>query len=223
MNTTLKIAGIFTAVLHAGCASYPMTIPDSCPDGSKPLPASPSPETFRYFSVTPPRGGHWCVAARVEDFAATYGKNHHAGVTYQSKPSQGIAMNTMAVMAASSPEPIKDVNTPEQLEKYLQEDVKHLDTLSSHLGNVKIERDSSRTDALCYRVTTTRNGHLSNTQTELDLSEDLVNLVCRHPNQSILVMAGVSERYLTQEPPKTKLATKYKSEIDGFVRSLRFK
>lgn len=224
MNTTLRIAGLFTAVLHAGCASYPMTIPDKCPDGSDPIAWKPAPETFEDYRLTPPSGGHWCLLEKDKDKGAMYAKNQHAGVTYQKQPGWPVAMNTMMLLSIPStpPQLAESRGDPEKVRQLIQDDMKRLETLSVALKKVDIQRDTARSDAVCFNVTYLRDGKLSNSNPEMELTEEGRNLICLHPTRPVLVNVGVSERYMTHEPPKTKLSVRYKSEIDGYLNSLQF-
>ena len=224
MKTTIRIAGLFTAVLNVGCVSYPMTIPDKCPDGSDPIAPKPAPETFKDYRLTPPTGGHWCLLEKDKDKGAVYAKNQHAGVTYEKAPGFSVAMNTMMLLSITltPPKLAESLDDPEKIRQLIEEDVKRLETLSVAVKKFNIQRNTTRSDAVCFNVTYLRDGKLSYSNPKMELTQEERNLICLHPSRPVIVNVGVSERYMTHEPPKIKLSTQYKSEIDAYLNSLQF-
>jgi hypothetical protein len=201
-----------------------MTVPDTCPDGSEPLPVRPTSVSFKDYRLTPPPGGHWCLLEQDKEKGAVYAKNQHAGVTYQKQPGWPVAMNTMMLLSIPSTPPklAESRDDPEKIRQLIQDDMKRLDTLSVALKKVDIQRDATRSDTTCFNVTYLREGKLSDTHPEMDMTQEERNLLCLHPTRPVMVNVGASERYMTHEPPKTKLSTRYKAEIDAYMKSLEF-
>ena len=57
----------------------------------------------------------------------------------------------------------------------------------------------------------------------LDFTEEVSGLVCQQPNRPRIVGISGSERYLTSDPPATKLANQFRTELDDFISSMRFR
>ena len=223
MPQPVKRLALILAAMMCGCASYPQTMTGDCPNRVPPVPVNPQRVDFPVVSFIPPRGGNWCVMMHDEDRGAAFGKNQHAGVTYPSEPPLSITRHTLMASLFIYPPGLVDwIKTPADLERFLKLSIQGQSTSTSHLQRLQIERDPTYHDAVCFRHRYVRTGPGSG-MGSLDFTEEVSGLVCQQPNRPRIVGISGSERYLTSDPPATKLADQFRTELDDFIGSVRFR
>ena len=223
MPQNVKRLALILAAMIGGCASYPQTMTGDCPNRVPPVPLNPQRVDFPVVSFIPPRGGNWCVIMHDEDRGAAYGKNQHAGVTYPYEPPLSITRHTlMASLFIYPPGWVDWIKTPADLERFLKLSIQGQSTNSSHLQSLQIERDRTYLDAVCFRHRYVRTGPGPG-MGSLDFTEEVNGLVCQQPNRPRIVGISGSERYLTSDPPATKLADQFWTELDDFIGSMLFR
>lgn len=223
MTQPMKALALMLAAMIGGCASYPRTMTSDCPNRVPPVPVNPQRVDFAGVSFIPPRGGNWCVMMHDEDQGAAYGKNQHAGITYSAEPPLSVTRHTLMASLFIYPPGLVDwIKTPADLQRFLKLGIQGQSTSTSHLESLKIERDPTHLDAVCFRYRYARKGPPSPQGGALDFTEEVSGLACQHLSRPQIIGFSGSERYLTSAPPATKLADQFRPELDGFIDSVRF-
>jgi len=188
--------------------------------GVNPLPYPMQRLEFKIFTILPPQGQNWCITALDKNKGGVFGKNQYGGQRLHAPPSKTEMMHTLGAMVLIFDTPA-NVSTDQDYENYIRQG-----NLSPLNGNTKvtreIERDSSRKDSTCFLSTYISKGHISETKKEEVFVQEDHSLICKHPNQSKIVMLGYSERYSENFPPSYSMIKRFWHEIEPFFNSLEF-
>jgi hypothetical protein len=233
--------GLLAATLGLAACGNP-SVSVGCADIGFATVSDPSERVeLRGFSVLPPTGPHWCLAARGETGVA-YGKNAFGGRILQAVPSLEEQIHTFVAMAyvaeVDGPRPADAEALRAFVETWLRsgglsqvQDPSGTTVMSDKpvaatrftVVQASVAVDSSL-GASCVRASSlVEERDNPRARGAVLILEEPDNYVCLHPTSPReLIVFGYSERYIKGRHPGPRFVETLKPEVEPFIGGIRF-